>query len=127
MVVIGCDIFLVSSFNQKLMSPWPPYFGNSSRTLLNSNALNQNSTYLLRLLQMPTLFLVSKSYFKNNLSSLIINILSDKQLFYWIYKSSEILPFVSGCIQDVAQLIFKGQPSKTLEKQAPILIIKKKN
>lgn len=43
-----------------------------------------------------------------------------------VYKSSEILPFVSGCIQDVAQLIFKGQPSKTLEKHAPILFIKKK-
>ena len=38
---------------------------------------------------------------------------------------SEMLPFVSGCIQDVAQLIFKGQPSKTLEKHAPILFKKK--
>ena len=36
-----------------------------------------------------------------------------------------MLPFVSGCIQDVAQLIFKGQPSKTLEKHAPILFKKK--
>lgn len=49
MIVISCNIILVSSFNQKLMSPWPPYFGNSFCTLLNSNALNQNSTYLLRL------------------------------------------------------------------------------
>jgi hypothetical protein len=39
-----------------------------------------------------------------------------------MYRNSEILPFVSGCIQDVAQLIFNGQPSKTFEKHAPISI-----
>lgn len=32
----------------------------------------------------------------------------------------EALPLVSGWIHDVAQLIFSGQPSNTLEKQAPI-------
>lgn len=36
------------------------------------------------------------------------------------YKLKITLPLVSGCIHDVAQLIFKGQPSKTLEKHAPI-------
>lgn len=40
-------------------------------------------------------------------------------------QNSERVPFVSGCIQDVAQLIFKGQPSNTFEKHAPILFIKK--
>lgn len=30
------------------------------------------------------------------------------------------VPLVSGWIHDVAQLIFSGQPSNTLEKQAPI-------
>lgn len=30
------------------------------------------------------------------------------------------VPLVSGWIHDVAQLIFRGQPSNTLEKQAPI-------
>lgn len=37
-----------------------------------------------------------------------------------ITKHNIISPLVSGCIHEVAQLIFKGQPSKTLEKQAPI-------
>lgn len=36
------------------------------------------------------------------------------------YSLHEAAPLVSGWIQDVAQLIFSGQPSNTLEKQAPI-------
>lgn len=34
--------------------------------------------------------------------------------------ANRLWPLVSGWIQEVAQLIFSGQPSKTLEKQAPI-------
>lgn len=33
---------------------------------------------------------------------------------------NKAVPLVSGWIHDVAQLIFSGQPSNTLEKQAPI-------
>lgn len=35
-------------------------------------------------------------------------------------RRARLLPLVSGWIHDVAQVIFSGQPSNTLEKQAPI-------